>query len=252
LPHAVCLVRNKPPYPHSQFAEGLAALGFKVSDNMGHRPKPGDVLLIWNRNGPRHPLAGSWERAGAKVVVAENGWIAGRGKFYAVCLGHHNGAGTWRVGETDRWPLMGVEIKPWRERGDRIVILASRGIGEPGIAQPHDWPRQIVHSLKKRTRRPVVLRPHPGDSHARIEDAMAGAHAVVTWASGAAVKAIALGIPAFHAMPKWIGAGAARPIEHDLEDPFLGDRFPMFRRLAWAQWTDSEIRSGEALRHLCG
>lgn len=246
---AVCLVRNQPPYPHSQFSEGLRAVGLQVSDNVGHLPRPGDVLLLWNRNGFRHQLAAAWERAGAKVIVAENGWI-GRDKVYALCLGHHNGAGSWRVGETDRWPQMGVELKPWRETGDRIVVLASRGIGEPGVAQPRDWPRQVMADLKRRTRRPVVLREHPGDSRAVIDDAIAGAHAVVTWASGAAVKAIAAGIPAFHALPTWIGASAARPLAHDLEDPLLGDRLPMFRRLAWAQWGASEISSGEALRCL--
>lgn len=250
-PTAVCLIRKNNPYPHSQFSEGLEAVSYRVTDNIGHSPKPGDVLLIWNRNAYRHQLAGAYERLGCKVIVAENGWI-GTPKFYALCLNHHNGAGTWRVGESDRWPMMNVDLRPWRAKGDRIVVLASRGIGEPGIAQPREWPQQVISALRRRTSRQVTLRAHPGDSHAPVEEALEGAHAAVTWASGAAVKALAMGIPVFHALKGWIGAGAARPIEHDLEDPFLGDRLPMFQRLAWAQFSSSEIASGWPLKHLLG
>lgn len=203
--------------------------------------------------GGKEHIANLYEKAGCKVIVAENGWIGQTkdgGKFYALCLGHHNGAGKWKVGETDRWPLMNVEFKPWRKRGRQIVVLASRGIGEAGVRQPPDWPKQIIRELKGRTAREIVLRPHPGDSHAPIEKSIEGAHAVVTWASGAAIKAIALGIPVFYALPKWIGAKAAMPITHDLEDPYLNDRMPMFRRLAWAQWSTSEIMTGEPFRCL--
>lgn len=76
--------------------------------------------------------------------------------------------------------------------------------------------------------------------------------AVVTWSSGAAIKAIAAGVPAFHALPNWIGAPAAKPFGSDLENPFLGDRLPMFQRLAWAQWGLDEIASGEPFKRLLG
>lgn len=253
MPTAVCLIRNQPPYPHAHFADGLRAAGFKVRTDATGRPAPGDVLLLWNRMGGKEHIAALYERMGCKVIIAENGWI-GRagdgGKFYALCLGHHNEAGTWRVGEVDRWPLLNVDLKPWRERGKRIVVLASRGIGERGVAQPREWPQRVAHELRKRTSREVVIRDHPRDSHAPVEEALSGVHAVVTWASGAAVKAIAAGIPAFHALPQWIGAAAARPLSHDIEDPFLGDRLPMFRRLAWGQWSATEIMTGEPFRWL--
>lgn len=253
MPTAVCLVNDRVPYPHPQFAQGLRAAGFRVAARFGGKPRPGDVLVVWNRSGPRQTAAQGFERAGCPVIVAENGWI-GRtsdgAKFYALCLGHHNGAGQWREGGEDRWPLLNVELKPWRAEGRHVVILASRGIGEPGVAQPRDWPGRIERELRRRTKRPIILRAHPGDSHALIDDAIAGAHAVVTWASGAAVKAIAAGIPAFHALPRWIAANAARPIDHDLEDPFLGDRLPMFRRLSWAQFTAAEIATGAPFQWL--
>jgi hypothetical protein len=75
---------------------------------------------------------------------------------------------------------------------------------------------------------------------------------VVTWGSGAALKALAMGVPVFHTFPQWIGAGAANPLGSDLEKPFRGDRLPMFRRLAWAMWPLHELESGAAFAALLG
>lgn len=253
MPAACCLVRDRPHYHHSQFVTGLIAAGYKVSDRPADHPKPDDLLLIWNRSGSRDHAARQYETAGAKVIVAENGWIgetAAGGKFYALCRNHHNGTGTWPVGEADRWPLLNVELKPWRESGNHIVVLCSRGIGCPGVAQPREWPRQIVKRLAAVTKRPIRVRPHPGTSNTPLEPDLAGAHAVVTWASGAAIKAIAAGIPAFYDLKGWIGGPAARQGIEGIEDPFLGDRLPMFRRLAYAQWSSDEIASGGPFRWL--
>jgi hypothetical protein len=72
----------------------------------------------------------------------------------------------------------------------------------------------------------------------------------VTWGSGAAIKAIAAGIPVFHELKCWIGAEAAQFGIEDLEHPFLGDRHLMFHRLSWAMWTSEELESGEPFRWL--
>lgn len=253
MPRAVCLIRDQSPYSQPHFVAGLKARGFKVSTGYDYKPTQQDVLLIWNRNGVRHHIALAFEQAGAAVIVAENGWIgraANGGKFYALCRSHHNGPGSWPDTGVDRWPLMNVELRPWRTAGRHVVVLCSRGIGEPGIAQPRDWPLRIVEELKRVTDRKIKVRRHPGDSHAPVENELAGAHAVVTWASGAAVKAIAAGVPAFYGLKNWIVAGAAKHGVDEIEDPFLGDRLPTFRRLAQAQWTADEIATGEPFQWL--
>jgi hypothetical protein len=58
------------------------------------------------------------------------------------------------------------------------------------------------------------------------------------------------GIPAWYAFPKWVGAGAARPLSEWGQPPKRNDsdRLEMLRRLAWAIWRPSEIASGEAIR----
>lgn len=253
MPDAVCLIRPGQPYSQPQFTDGLKACGFSVTTDMRLKPKPDDVLLIWNRGGSRHHYALEFERVGAKVIVAENGWIGktqNGGKFYSLALGWHNGLGQWRVGSDNRWPLLNTRLDPWRQRGDHILVLPSRGIGAQGVAMPRDWPGQITRRLKRLTKRPVRMRPHPGDGNASMADDLKDCHAVVTWGSGAAVKAIAAGVPAYYELKNWIGAGAAKLLCDNLENPFLGDRLPMFQRLAWASWTADEISTGEPFRNL--
>jgi hypothetical protein len=252
MPRAICLVKDREPYPHQHVITGLRAAGYDVTSTIPGKPKSDDLLIIWNRMGDRHFVARTFEGVGAPVIVNENGWIGrekGR-KFYSLCRNHHNGAGAWKVGDDSRWDRFGIELKPWRKEGRHVLILSSRGIGEPGVAQPRQWINEAYAQLQKATRRPIKVRNHPGDSNADISPDLVDCHAVVTWASGAAIKAIAAGIPAFYGLKRWIGAPAAC---HDLgaiEKPFLGDRLPMFRRLAWAQWTADEIATGEPIRRL--
>jgi hypothetical protein len=247
---AVVMVRDREPYPPPQFAEGLRRLGYSIHTELSFKPTPDDVLLIWNRMGAREIAARSFEAVGAAVIVAENGWIGKAldgGKMYALCLGHHNGRGTWFVGEEDRLQKMRFAIKPWREGGDHVLVICSRGIGEPGIAQPRDWPISIARRLRVLTDRPVKVRLHPGDSHASLDDDLRNAFCGVTWASGGAIKALAAGVPIFYELTGWIGASASVHGFENMVDPYLGDRLPMFRRLAWAQWSAAEIATGEPL-----
>jgi hypothetical protein len=72
----------------------------------------------------------------------------------------------------------------------------------------------------------------------------------VTWGSGAGITSLIAGIPVFHEFDRWIGGPAARFGIDDIESPFTGDRLPMFKRLAYMQWSVDEIESGEAFQWL--
>ncbi len=166
---------------------------------------------------------------------------------------HHVGAGSWPVGGPERFCGMGVELKPWRATGEHILILPQRGIGEVGIRQPPMWIKNTVNYVKLRTKRPVRLRAHPGRINIPLQPDLDNCWAAVVWASGSGIKALAAGVPVFHGLDKWIGAGAAtKLLGADLERPFLGDRLPMFERLAWCQFDLNEISSGFAFQWLLG
>lgn len=239
-----------------EFLGGLRRLGYNRDPLPKSRPEPGDLLLMWNRRSVDATYAKNFEHAGGTVIVAENGYINGRDgeKRYALALGHHNGAGRWRVGGPERFEALRLELAPWRMSGDHVLVLPQRGIGEGGVAMPMQWGHRMFVDLQRTLARPVRLRRHPGDlkkSEPYVD--LQNAHCAVTWGSGAGIKALAVGIPVFHAFPRWIGAGAASPLDGaDLERPFMDDdaRLTMFRRLAWAQFTMREIVSGDAFAWL--
>jgi len=248
---ALCLVREALHYRRDAFLSGLRAAGFKVVPTL-KTPGPGDALVIWNRYGWYAAEANRFEAAGARVVVAENGYLGKAwcgGNWYALSIGHHAGAGKWRIGGPERWDALGVELAPWRS-GDEIVVLGQRGIGEPGIAAPDRWAERARRRFGGR------IRPHPADKSVAavpLAGDLANAKAVVTWHSGAALQALLLGVPVFYEFDRWIGAPAARHVSK-FGEPLRDDaaRLSMFRRLAWAQWQLEEIRSGEAFQGLFG
>lgn len=241
------LLHHSPYYRVHVFSEGLKKHGYRIIQDRNATPSTNDLLLLWNRNPPHELIAKKYENCNAKVLITENGFL---GKSKALALNHHSGAGTWHVGNEDRWKALAIELKPWRKKGDHILVLPQRSIGELGVAMPRNWEMSILPKLKEATERPIRVRKHPGkNANIPIEQDLDNAWAVVTWASGAGIKAICNGIPVFHQLSKWIGAQAATTTL-DIENPWMGDRLPMLKRLAWAQWSWQEIESGEAFKCL--
>jgi hypothetical protein len=220
-------LRYTVPERRALFVSGLERLGFHVEHRIPDRAE--GLFVTWNRIGTADTIAQRFEREGLPVVVAENAtWgneFAGD-KWYHLARGRHNTAGAF--GGPERWDSLGVELSPWRTGGE-TVVLPQRGIGSPPTAMPRHW------TAKGR------IRPHPGKNKAKpLDEDLANCGRVVTWGSGAAVRALMMGIPVESHMPGWIG-------EQDNTD---AGRLEMFRRLAWSQWRHREIESGEAFRWL--
>jgi hypothetical protein len=193
-----------------------------------------------------------FERAGARVVVAENGYMGRKwngAEWFAMSLGHHNGAGTWPALGPDRWDSWKLLLAPWRTGGTEVVLLPQRGIGEPGVAMPSSWTRDAQKIIG--TSR---VRAHPGEKGGGVplDIDIARAKCVAVWASGAGIKALAMGVPVFYSLDRWIAAGACRHLKDWKDGPLRDDalRLEMFRRLAWAMWNMAEIQSGEAFKTL--
>lgn len=254
MPLAQVMLRADPVYRAEAFRLGLQRAGYNLEQRI-HLPRKGDVLVIWNRYGQFAAEAERFAAAGAHVLVAENGYLGREWNgniWYALARGFHNGAGGWPAGNEQRWGEIGTEVAPWRQGGCEIVVLATRNIGPQGVAEPRGWSEATAARLQSRTSRPVRIRKHPGEKGRAVPllGDLRNAWAVVTWGSGAALKAIVAGIPAFYGFEPWIGRGAALPVSEDLEQPFRGDRLPMLRSLAWAMWRVDEIEAGEPFREL--
>lgn len=253
MPVAYLLVRREPHYRREAFEAGLRALGYQIGGEPRGMPTPADVLVIWNRYGRNHQTALNFERVGAAVIVVENGHL-GRAwcgeQWYSLMLNNPAGAGHWPDLGPERWDSLGMQPCEWRKTGREIIVLAQRGIGPPNIRQPDHWHRETAAKLVRYGR--VRIREHPGERPAKpLEDDLADALCCVTWASGAALKAIFMGVPVFYGYDKWIGALAALPLKHFTPQiPSYPDRTPMFRRLLWANWRIPEILTGQPIRAL--
>lgn len=251
------LTRREVHYRHEAFSAGLRAAGYDVRSS-APVGQPGDVLLIWNRYGQYHDIATRFEQRGGTVLVAENGYM-GRDEqgvqLYALARGGHNGSGDFPVGGTERFAALGIELQPWREAGEKIVIRGQRGIGNKLMASPPDWHGLLARRLRGMTRRPIQIVPHPGngaEADLQHQQYLLGAHALAIWSSSVGVKALVMGIPVFFDAPHWICEGAAVRGINDLEHPKMDDaaRLCALQRMAWAQWTLAEISSGEPFRRL--
>lgn len=255
MPKAVCYIRNEPHYRSEAFVSGLKSAGYTVSNNS--QVGPGDVVVTWNRYGTYEEIADRAERAGATVLVAENGYFgkdANGLQRYAISIHGHNGSGTWHPGGPERWAALGATPKPWREAGDHILVCGQRGIGSRTMASPHEWHARAAKRLAAHTKRKIVIRKHPGskpDPNApTLESQLVNCWAVVVWSSASGIKALMSGIPVFYDAPHYICAGAASRDFSLIESPPMPDRLPALERMAWAQWSVDEIAAGLPFRHL--
>lgn len=218
---------------------GLKRCGYEVKQGVSLSPTAVDIFVTWNRIGLGHTVAQKFEAADRPVVVMENaswGNDFGGGSWLTVARGFHNTAACFPIGWPERWDALGVELASWRTAGE-TVILPQRGIGPSEVAMPHGWGERARRKYGGR------IRAHPGQHHAKpLADDLARCGRVVTWGSGAAIKALMMGIPVTSEMPRWIG-------EQNNTD---SGRLAMFRRLAWANWTLNEIETGEPFARMLG
>jgi hypothetical protein len=253
MPRAHLLIRHEPLYRRDAFEAGLKECGYTLAGEPRDPPHRDDILVIWNRYGRNHAHATRFEQAGARVVIAENGalgrdWLGDH--WYSITLSKPLAAGAWPEGPADRWESFGQPLCAWRKGGHECIVLAQRGIGPPDVAQPSGWHQSTARALKS-MHWLARIREHPGERPATpLSVDLQHALMVVTWASGAALKALAWGIPVVYGLHAWIGAECGLPLatfQGDLRRP---DRSPFFHRLAWAIWRTSEISRGEPFRRL--
>jgi hypothetical protein len=215
--------------------------------------------VIWNRYGGNEAMADRFEAEGGTVLVAENGYIGRDDKgrqHYALAIHGHNGSGRWSPGDGRRWAALNVTPQPMRTAGQHVLLCPNRHFGMRGMEMPQHWVNETLAVLRKHTKRPIRVRPHPGNWQAKapqtpLAEDLAGAWMVVTWASSAGVHALVAGIPVIATAPHWICKGAALTRLEDIEQAAPPDlRLGAFEGMAWAQWTVDEIASGAAFDHL--
>lgn len=256
---AWCLIRSDPVYRREAFTRGLRAAGY---DLQGGAPpasgiQRGDLLVIWNRYYDTHDLACHFEAQEGEVIVAENAYMGvdrANRRRYALAGDAHNGRGCWPLGGPERWEALGVEVKPWRTEGEHVLVCPNRSFGMPGNIMPVSWGEDVAKRLARHTRRPIRIRPHPGNGAPKVplEQDLEGAWAVVIWSSSVGVEALVRGIPVICEAPFWICRSAASADVADVEAPEWAGagRMAALHALAWAQWSVEEIEAGTPFVYL--
>ena len=176
-----------------------------------------------------------------------------------------------------RWQLiknsLGIDLKPWKKRGDYILICCQRDGGWSMDNQPLiRWLVKTIATVRKHTDKTIMIRFHPGDknvlNHKRelarfrfkhvitshssniLED-FKTASAVISHNSSPGVVAAIEGIPVFLTDPT---NSQANPVAHTdfkfIENPQEFDREKWIHQMAQMHWTLDELKDGTAWKHL--
>lgn len=168
----------------------------------------------------------------------------------------------------DRFSRLGISIANRRNQSKDGHILfcgsTSKYHDFNGIGDPTEYAQHTFNKIRKISQRHFVYRPKPsakaapsipGASYSggstSMADALRGCHVVVTHGSSAAMDAVLAGVPALI-----LGRSIASPVsESDLaniENPFYPGTDLLHKwanSMAYCQWTNNELRSGEAVQH---
>lgn len=211
-----------------------------------------------------------WD-AGQHVIMVDKGYTrhAAPGpvklwEYWRVAVDGHHPTRTLmdRPRPDDRWRALDLSFAPWRTSGRHIILAGSSAKYHDfyGLWDPTRWARKLVRELKKVTDREIIYRPKPswrdaepiegttwGNNGSQIEDALKGAHALITHGSNAVFEAVQLGVPCVV-----LGDAVAKPISStdisEIEWPRLAsdaERRQWFANLAYCQWTLPEIAAGK-------
>ena len=157
----------------------------------------------------------------------------------------------WKFLELDKpFRINGVDLPalpwPWHRDGKHIVVAHTLPDYWDVRGLPTDWSHRIAGQLKRYTDRPIVVRDK--ESKKPLHEELAGAHALVTHGSIAAVEAVAMGYPVF-VDPSSAAAPVGLTDLAQIESPvYPEDRMPWLRSLCYSQFNEDELVDGTLWR----
>ena len=237
-----------------------------------------DIAVIWSlvwagRMRENKQVWDEYRNTNRNVIVLEVGMLQ-RGTTWKLGLnGINNTAYPWAHNQTDsRANQLGLELQPWTNSGDKIIVCAQRTDSEQWAGQPelNQWIVSTVNAIKQFSDRKVIVRPHPRFVPKKLppniniqlprsipgtydsfdfDNGILDAWAVVNHNSGPGTQAILNGVPAF------VGsASLASPVANfdlaNIENPMRPERQQWLNDLAYTEWTINEIQQGLPIKLL--
>jgi hypothetical protein len=248
------------------FTNGLIRHGIEPEVRSADNWRASDLAVVW---GHRDKALHEIQRAhGGRYLVLERAYIGDiheRRRWTSSGYDGLNGRADFcnENSPPDRWEKYFSDvIKPWKTGGDYTLVMGQvpgdsslQGVDIDG------WYEEAAANLKAEWSKPVRFRPHPvavernqvGEVHGTTLDAgslanaLDGAACVATWNSNTGVDAVLAGVPVIacdRGSMAW--SVSARDYSHCARP----EREQWAANLAYCQWLEEEIASGETWEHL--
>lgn len=243
------------------FIDGLKRHRIKAQWLHESRYTPSDLAVIWGVRFPQ--IIEGQKKNNADYLVIERGYFRNRLRYCALGYNGLNGYAEFYVDNSpsDRWEKHGVQVKPWKEEGEYILLMGQIG-GDQSVkhCNINKWYQEMISKIKEITDIPIYFRPHPngrkkvdisgiaGIKDGELEEALEGALKVITFNSNSGVDAVINGVPVI-AMDRGSMVWEVAQNEIRLENE-LFDREQWLNDLAYKQWTMKEMASGETWEYL--
>ena len=257
------------------FARGAKSLGHDVVFNS----PDGGIDVIWSVlfHGRMANNRGVWDNCRARrkpVIVLEVGGI-NRGTTWKVGLNGINRDAYFgpNNNNSDRYRLLGLSLKPWRDNGEYILICGQhdKSLQWQGMPRMSNWVMNTIDEIQTYTDMPIVFRPHPRCPLPDIERqyknvyrdqpqkllntyddynlSFSKVHAVVSWSSNPGPLAILAGIPVFSG-PSSLAYDVSNTDFKNIEHPRRPNRKQWLNDYAHTEYTLDEISQGLPLKNL--
>ena len=234
-----------------------------------------DVAVIWSVlwQGKMAKYRNIWQTYRNKnkpVVVLEVGGIK-RNETWKIGINGINREADFANQNVDgeRWKKFNIELQPWKQTGDKIVICGQHSNSHQWRNNPPmtTWFDQQITQIRKHTDKPIVIRPHPRNGvslnakkyqnvkivtpqrdrrtydDTDLAERLKSAWAVVSHSSNPAMTAVFSGIPVYvseASLSYDVGNVSYENINH----PNMPDRKQWANKLAYTEWWPDEIAQG--------
>ena len=254
------------------FIKSLQDAGDQVILN---KQSDADVAVIWSvlwlgRMKNYRQIWQRYQQSNKPVVVLEVGGLR-RNESFKIAINGVNRRADFANQKVDdkRWPLFRHTLQPWRQRGQKIIILGQHQASEQwkGMPDMRTWFESQVQQIRKRTDRPIQIRPHPRNpigfdvkkypnvsiknpviDVSKIDDTdfketLKDAWAVVNHSSNPAMEAVINGVPVFVSEASLCYEVGNHSFD-TINNPVMPDRTSWMHKLSYTEWFKDEIEKG--------
>jgi hypothetical protein len=194
--------------------------------------------------------------------------------YYSLILNGLNNRGKYvsKNMPPDRWEKLQVQLKPWNLEGKRVLYCAQvprdsavQHIEKSTNLTLKEIDAYIFNLISAKSEKEVFFRPHPSNDisamippenvsknhHKKLEeDLNDNCGLVVCLNSNSAVEAVVNGIPALALDRGCMAWDVCGKTPDYIASPRPHDRDQWASNLAYSQWTEAEMASGEAVTHI--